>query len=299
MGFIFGTARGFLFPRRGAVWPGGRDRKGETAALQLQVRLNDPTGQLEGPALQAGRTPDRATPYGPDTQPAGSLTLSDLGDFRLEEREPSSAQGRYFLTPYQAGLSLYTAEVQPLDLISWLSREVERMGERRVWVGKGPPERRHPPVGDLLPGRLAPSPDRRAGGVADPQEAVVRWRVRWPIEILFKVWKSRPRLAEWRSRNIGRIRCELYAKGIGRVIPHWIWRTEWPPFPDRSLFKAFPAVQKLALWLGLAWRKGEGVKAIIGLFQQAFRTADRQNRRRSKPATDPLLLALDQKGALT
>ncbi|MEJ5200559.1 MAG: IS4/IS5 family transposase, partial [Anaerolineae bacterium] len=98
---------------------------------------------------------------------------------------------------------------------------------------------------------------------------------------------------EQRSRNPWRILCEIYAKLIGQVILHWMLLTQWHRFPDRSLYKAAKALQKLALPLALALQRGEGLKEIATLFHQCLRQAGRLNKRRSRPATFQLVLALE------
>ncbi len=304
------------------VWPGCGGSNGDTAAIKFQVRLNYTTGQVEGPALQAGREHDRHTPYGPETEPVGSLALSDLGYFSLKELRQRHDEGKYFLTRYKVGTQLYTADGQPLDLVFWLSNEVHTVGELSVLVGK---EERLPArlIAFRVPQEVADQRRRQLKEYArkkgttptkerlflagwtilltnvpaemlSPEEALVLMAVRWQVEILFKVWKSHALVDEWRSRNPWRILSEIYAKCIELVITHWILLTEWHRFPDRSLLKAVKAIQKLALPLAFALRQGKGIKEIIDLFRLSFRTSCRQNKRRSKPATYQLLLDLEQ-----
>ena len=123
-----------------------------------------------------------------------------------------------------------------------------------------------------------------------PSEALVMARVRWQVEILFRVWKSHAHVDEWQSHNPWRILSELYARLAGQVILHWMLLTEWHRFPDRSLFKAARLLQKLAIPLALFLRQGKGLREIISLFRECFRTC-RVNKRRGKPATFQRLLA--------
>ena len=77
-------------------------------------------------------------------------------------------------------------------------------------------------------------------------------RVRWQVELLFKLWKSHAKVDEWRSHNPWRILCEIYAKLIGLVLSHWLFAVSLWPHPDRSLFQAAKTVQKWAVPLALA-----------------------------------------------
>jgi hypothetical protein len=302
------------------IWPGCGGSAGDTAALKLQVRLNYATGQLEGPALQSGRQHDRSTPYGPEGEPAGSLELADLGYFSLAELQQRQEQGQFFLTRYKIGTALYTPQGEPLDLLQWLTQEVTTYGERPVLLGS---QERIPvrliafrvsqEVADRHRQRLREYARKKgvtlrretlllAGWIIlltnvpeekmMPREALVMARVRWQVEILFRVWKSHARIDEWRSHNPWRILCELYAKLAGQVILHWMLLTEWHRFPDRSLFKAAKALQKLAIPLALSLRQGKWLVELIFLFQECFHTC-RVNKRRRKPATFQLLLGLE------
>ena len=69
------------------------------------------------------------------------------------------------------------------------------------------------------------------------EEAMTLIRIRWQIELLFKLWKSEGHIDESRSESPYRVLCELYAKLIGMVIHHWIILTGCWQRPNRSLVK--------------------------------------------------------------
>ena len=83
-------------------------------------------------------------------------------------------------------------------------------------------------------------------------EALVLMRIRWQIELLFKLWKSHGRVDEWRTKNPARILCEVYAKLLGLVFQQWILvASNWVD-PVRSLFKAAMIVTSYASELASA-----------------------------------------------
>jgi len=301
------------------LWQGAGDSTGSTAAVKLQVRWNFSTGQLEGPTLQPARCHDRATPYTVDDLPAGSLEVADLGYFCLEELHAKQALGQYFVCRYKVGTAVFTETGEPLDLLKWLA-QVETVGECRVLLGA----QARLPV-RVIAFRLSEASVNRARrrlreyarkkgkqptqarlsltpwlvvvtnvpeAVLSAQEVGVLARVRWQVEILFRVWKSCFRVDECCSRNVWRVLCELYAKLMGVVLWHWlllVWRGGvW----DRSLHKAARAFQRLSVVLEVCWRCGWGLGVLLELFEACMATC-RVGKRRGCPATFQRILELE------
>ncbi len=69
-------------------------------------------------------------------------------------------------------------------------------------------------------------------------EAMVLLRVRWQIELLFKLWKSHGQIDEWQSQKPYRILCEVYAKLIVVLIQHWLILMGTWQIASRSFQKA-------------------------------------------------------------
>jgi hypothetical protein len=124
------------------------------------------------------------------------------------------------------------------------------------------------------------------------KEALILLRVRWQVELLFKLWKSCAGVDTWRSRKPWRILCELYAKLIGAIILHWICLTAVWQRPNRSLFKAAGAVQKYAVALVLALRHPIDLTRILTSLYRCLMVTCQVNRRAKQPSTYQMLLNL-------
>jgi hypothetical protein len=76
------------------------------------------------------------------------------------------------------------------------------------------------------------------------QEALCLLKVRWQIELLFKLWKDYLAMDKWNSQNPWRILTEIYAKLLTALLFHWTTLFDFWSYPDRSLFKAVRVFQK-------------------------------------------------------
>ena len=121
-----------------------------------------------------------------------------------------------------------------------------------------------------------------------PAQALVLLRLRWQIELFFKLWKDTLALDHWRSQNPWQILCEVYAKLLLGVIQHWLLLLGCWKNADRSLVKAALVLTKHAFHLA-------AVLANLGLL---FRTLSAIlptlahcsiQKRRMRPATFQLL----------
>jgi len=71
-------------------------------------------------------------------------------------------------------------------------------------------------------------------------------RVRWQIELIWKLWKQYGKVDCWRSEKGMRILCEVYAKLMAMILLHWFTIAGCWSDPHRSLVKACYLVQKIA-----------------------------------------------------
>jgi hypothetical protein len=265
------------------IWQGcgGSSEKNTQASVKLQVRLNMNTGGLNGPYLQAGRVNDRSSVLQNLLLPSGALRIADLGYFSLENLSHLDTQGVYWLSKIFSQLKVYDPNGKEWDLLQLLTNYCDiqldmpillgvkerlpcRMLARRV-PEKVASERRRKIRADAT--RRGKMPPKKQLELADwtiivtsvPQElltldeAFVLLRIRWQIELLFKLWKRDGKIDDWRSDKPFRILCEFYAKLLAMLIQHWILLSGCWRFPDRSLAKAAQTVRKHALHLAVAF----------------------------------------------
>ena len=308
------------------VWAGsggGARAEDQTAALKLQVRLDCKNGQLSGPFLQAGRASDRTSPTQHASLPAGSLRLADLGYFALAVLQLIAQQQAYWLTRLMAGTQVCDAHGQVLDLTASLARHGTAVIDLPVCLG-GPHRLPARLVAVRVPQEVAARrrqalhADARRRGQAVSQERLrlADWtlfvtnvpadllsgqevlgvaRVRWQIELVFKLWKSAGHLAHSRSDKPWRVLCEVYAKLLGLIMQHWVMVTSLWTYPDRSAWKAAQTLRKQALHLASAFVQGvHALCEALGVVQRTLAAGCRLNKRKKVPSTFQLLLALTE-----
>jgi hypothetical protein len=116
-------------------------------------------------------------------------------------------------------------------------------------------------------------------------EAFVLYRVRWQIELLFKLWKSCAKIDEWRSQNPNRILCELNAKLIAVLIMHWQFAVAIWAIPARSLFKAVQVMQSFAAALACSIHDTTRHTDLLEIIHRVLVSTCSINQRRTRPNT--------------
>ena len=268
------------------IWKGGGNGSGASAALKIQVSWEYSHGALDGIFLQDGFCQDKTSPYQTMELPAGALHLGDLGYFALEKLAGDSENGVFWITRWKFKTTIWNETDQLLDLAEFLFMQTQSQLDLSVQVG----------IKQQLPCRLLASrvpqevADQRRQRIRDayrkngrqPSEKLLRlaeWtivltniplailslkeallllKVRWQIEILFKLWKEYLAIDEWNSQNPWRILTEIYAKLLTALLFHWTTLFDFWSYPDRSLFKAVKIFQKyiMVILFNLGTRPG-------------------------------------------
>ena len=127
------------------------------------------------------------------------------------------------------------------------------------------------------------------GGVLSAEELLVVLRLRWQIELLFKLWKEHGHIDEWRSKKPWRILCELYAKLCAMVIQQWLIQVGCWQDPHRSLVKAAQVVRREANRIMVALYEG-GLEPVLHGIVRCMQSGCRLNTRKSSPNTSQFVL---------
>ena len=287
------------------------------AAMKLQTEFDLRSGALSHMEIEPGRSPDGASQRQHARRGAGSLRIADLGYFNVAVFAAMTALGEYFLSRLQFGTAIMLRDGQALEMLPWLEKQPGALVDQPVLLGKG---QRLPCrlIAWRLPAALAnrrrrklrretldkrgqePSVERLAWcdwtmmvtnvplDMLTPPEAVVFYRARWQIELLFKRWKSQDLVAALSGSTPVRQMVRVWSRLIGAVIQHWLLQASAWGDPTKSWSKVCEAVRPFVgrIAAGLPqW--SELTRAITDLCQAVAKTCRRNQR--SKPGTFELL----------
>ena len=289
-----------------------------SSAFKVFVRLDMLTGQVQCSQLLHGRHADSHSPFKDTPNAPRTLHVRDRGFVDLARWRREVERGDDVVSYYKAGMSVLDAQQHAIDLAAWLDSLTSPTAEREVVVGvreqvpmrllveRLPEQQRQARLAHLRQqaakhGRgLSPLSEHLAGWTLilttasaeclSLSEALVVLRVRWQIELLFKLWKAHGQLDCWRSEKPERIECEIYAKLIGLLLQHWVVIVGCWQEPHRSLVKAAKAVQDRAILLAVALTGGMELLEAVRRMQRATGHGSRLNTRRAAPNTSQMLM---------
>lgn len=307
------------------VWRGcgGTGAAGQ-AGVKLFARWDVLRGKLEGPSLTDGRCSDKRGPFAVEDLPEGCLYVADLGFFSLprfcqlcRRRRKSPKAKRYFVSRYMPKTVLLTRSrkritlrqrlpqqegkrVEFLALLGRAGRLLVRVVIERVPKDVAQQRRQHIREVAQAHGR---QPDAEVLALAawtivltnvpqrllSAEELLVVLRLRWQIELLFKLWKEHGHIDEWRSKKPWRILCELYAKLCAMVIQQWLIQVGCWQDPHRSLVKAAQVVRREANRIMVALYEG-GLEPVLHGIVRCMQSGCRLNTRKTNPNTSQFLL---------
>jgi len=232
-----------------AQWPGAANQHIDlTAGLKLEVLLELRSGELRLRFYPA-RQHESNTEFNTTDLPPESLRTADLGYYSLKVFGQFNQERRYWLTRWKAGTLMYRASGQRLDLRQLLLNSKAEALDMAVQVGvarvacrlvaiRVPAEvaqqRYEHELAEAKRRSQAPSEERLAlagwdiyltnvpARLMSIAQARVLYRLRWQIELLFKLWKSGGEIDQSRSQKVQRRLCEVFGKLLAMVVQHWV-----------------------------------------------------------------------------
>jgi hypothetical protein len=290
---------------------GGSYGRGQ-AALKLQTELDLRSGALSHIEIEAGRSPDSATTRQQAERPAGSLRITDLGYFAVPVFAALMSAGAHFLSRLQfgTGVLLHNGELVE-DLLRWLSQQQGPFVDVSILLGKTerlpcrllawrlPPEQANRRRQKLIRESRSkygkePSAARLAWcdwtilvtsvpeDMMSPEEAVVLYRARWQVELLFKRWKSQDKVAVLSGSTDVRQMVRVWARLLAALVQHWLVVSSAWGDPKRSLSKVCEAVRKFAGRVAAALDCITSLEEVIAEFcRTVAKTCKRDKRRKA------------------
>lgn len=222
------------------------------ASIKIQLVFEFLRGNLEQVVLQAGRAADQGFRDYLELVRARSLTIADLGYFKLDAFKTILERGAYFLTRYLHPTVLFAPSGERIDLLNLLRTAPGCKVDMPVLAGSGI---RHRIACRLIAFRVSQAVADRRRAIArykakgrgstpkqryleilgwtifltnvseqmlSSDQVTLLYRVRWQIELVFKLWKSYAgmnQIAKWRGE---RVLTELFAKMIGIVLTRFL-----------------------------------------------------------------------------
>lgn len=248
---------------------------GTAASAKMYLSYEYLHGEISALEFADGRFPDQKCRQQVGLGVPDSLHLFDLGFFKQEHLAELDEAGAYFISRYQSQTALYE---QPQDarscevaaLVESLAGDCYEMeaylGQKsrvpvRVLFQRLPPtaiqERRRKAKAKMRRDKKTPSKrylqmlewaifiTNVPASSLTFEQVLCLYRVRWQIELIFKLWKSEAHLEALGNWRPERVLCQLFARLIGLVLFHWLIA----PFrflsqAELSLTKAFHVLQR-------------------------------------------------------
>lgn len=230
----------------------GCGRKGAKAALKIQLVFDFLHGNLKQVEIESGIDSDQGYREYLKVVKGGSLTIVDLGYFCLDAFWAITEKSAYFLSRYLYPTGLLDKFGKRIDLEALLRKQTGNRKEVQVKLGCRSQHQlacrliilRNPAEVTEKRRRTAKEHAKNRGTtlsqtylfmlgwtlyVTNAPDTMISlkqvydfYRIRWQIELIFKLWKSYCGLNHILAWRRERVLTELYAKMIGIVIVHFL-----------------------------------------------------------------------------
>jgi hypothetical protein len=295
----------------------------QAAGMKMWLNYDYLRGEIIALDVTAGREADQKSRIHIDHAHPGSLHLFDLGFFKQETFAEFGPRDAYFISRYQTQTALYEPndDQTRFDLVRYLQKSDADQIDLPCLLG----QKAKVPVRlvcQRLPKQVAAARRRKAKQKAKAdgrrkvptertlqlldwaifitnvpsemltvEQIVLIYRLRWQIELIFKLWKSRARLKEIGPFRRERILCQFYARLIGIVLFHWLVAPICFSQKQLSLPKAFSLLQHhMGRFLMVIAANWCGFSKLLSRIEADFMRLAMKDKRKKSPSTYQLLV---------
>lgn len=295
--------------------------QGSEAAIKFQLCFEYLRGNLSALEKSEGRQSDQSCTLIQRMIIENCLFLYDLGYFDQDTFAEIEENGAFFVSRHKNGINLYQDkdDKAPIDLLTVLQQNDTRF-EKIYYLGSRQRVKVRL-IAERLPEHLVAQRRRKARGAAKKKGhtpskshlALLAWsiyitntspeqlsfdqimafyRVRWQIELIFKVWKSQAKLARVGNYRPERTLCQLYARLLGLVTFHWLTAPcRVIAHKELSMTKSFNVLSRHIIRLLDSITHGwHTTPIVLERIATAFRKHAQKDSRRKKPSTYCLLI---------
>jgi hypothetical protein len=297
----------------------GAKNGGGKAAMKLQTEWDLRNGAISHVEIEEGRSCDNSSSRQDARRGPNSLRIADLGYFDLAVFATMKLAAEYYLSRLQFGTKVLLQGMdEAVDLLQWLADQcpsngfidqeivlgqARRLGCRLIaWrLPQEQADRRRAKLRQEMLSRKGREPSAARLAWCDwsilvtnvpvdkltPKEAVVLYRARWQIELLFKRWKSQGLIAELSGSTAVRQMVRVWARLLAVLVQHWLVVSSVWGNLGVSLSKACEAVRDFAGRLATATDEG-ALQSTLDMLSIVLTKTCRRDKR-AKPGTFELL----------
>lgn len=316
---VIDSSRMSLPSELSGLFPGAR----HDAIMKVQLAYEYLSGQIEAMTVEGDTSPDQKCRLPQALSQMGDLVLFDLGYFDQNRFAELNESGVYFISRLQSQAGLYELDHpdQKIELLDRLKKLPEHVlsGEQVLCLGhkQKVPVRvvyyRVPPAIAQQRRRKAKQNARQRGqtpsqhhldwqdwfifitnvpaDILGTEHIATVYRIRWQVEILFKVWKQEMNWGTMRKWRFERVLCQFYARCLALLLFHCLiarYRDVWDA--ELSWAKALQRFKrKVSSLIDLVRHHFRGIVTFLERLDRDFRHFARKSQRRKSPSTYALL----------
>jgi hypothetical protein len=303
----------------------GKDYRGQQASAKIWLSFDYKAGRIAALEVVGGCEADQTCQQHVQLAHVGSLHLFNLGFFKQQVFAALSEAGAFFISRWQTQTGVYASGPDGVALEqATLLEKAAVLGELDVALGS---QTRLAVrlVFEKLPDKLVAQRRRTVQAKArrkgytcsarhlsllawsifitnvpqawlSPRQIIVLYRLRWQVELIFKLWKSQAKLDQIAHCGPHRFLCQFYARLLTLLVFHWLLDDFClsDPTAQLSLPKAFSIIQRYAARLRTAFAAPTPTwQSLLALLVQDVQRLAKKQKRRTSPSTLSRILSLN------